>query len=220
MKKHEDKSKKSRYIFMFQLASQKLELFYDPTKSEITTAWKEIQRFFKKHKFEHLKDTTYISKSELSEAKFYQIINSLFIKNSWLALSNDTMKCYSINKEIDVYSVIAMNRQLVDDIHAAEVFPPRLVREDFSLESESNRSAKQQENKAKQEDTVTVSISELKECFEADVELQVTVKKSDLEKAKKQAEAKKQSNTKSEHSEKSEELPEQNKPRSNRKPTR
>ena len=69
-------------------------------------------------------------------------------------------------------------------------------------------------------DTVTVSISELKEYFEADVELQVTVKKSDLEQAKKQAEAKKQSNTKSGGSEKSEEPPTQSKPKPTHKPKR
>ena len=109
-----DKNGKDRYVIMFQLSSDKLKLYYDPDKNP-KFAWSDIRRFLKKHKFDLVKNKTYISKSKLSEPKISQVIHELFTKYSWLALSSDTMKCMSINHELDINQIIAQDKDLVTE---------------------------------------------------------------------------------------------------------
>lgn len=193
--KKDNRPNQERYILAFQLSSQKLSLYYDLEKNpaEARTA---ISKFLKRHGFERIKDTTYISKSKISKSALFDVLGELFERHSWFALSNDTIKCYSINKEIDIYSIIAQNKDLVTEIEVMEAFPPGQARGISSAKNPSAPSGKQQQpapsmpQVQQKNETVTVSLSELKEYFEAGVEIEVTVKRSDLEAAKKQAESK------------------------------
>ena len=223
--KNEFQENSKRYLVVFRLSSDLLKQYYRSINTK--KSWDDISRFMKSNGFEHLKDTTYISKAAMSEPKFFKTITSLVSKYPWLYLSNDVFKCYSIDKEFSVADIVKGNYELLDRIHLLEQNSPGKNRGISSAQPSAAPSGSQRQPPApsvppvqQNLDTVTVSISELKECFEADVELQVTVKKSDLEKAKKQAEVKKQSNTKSEDSEKFKEPSEQNKPKQRRKPKR
>lgn len=227
MKQEEKKFQENgkRYLVVFRLSSDLLKQYY--RSINIKQSWDDISRFMKSNGFEHLKDTTYISKAAMSEPKFFKTISSLVSKYPWLYLSNDVFKCYSVDKEFSFADIVKGNYGLLDRIHLLEQNPPGQNRGLSSAQPPAAPSGKQRQPPAppvppvqQNPDTVTVSISELKEYFEADVELQVTVKKSDLEQAKKQAEAKKQSNTKSGGSEKSEEPPTQSKPKPTHKPKR
>lgn len=214
-----------RYLVVFRLSSDLLKQYY--RSINIKQSWDDISRFMKSNGFEHLKDTTYISKAAMSEPKFFKTIISLVSKYPWLYLSNDVFKCYSVDKEFSFADIVKGNYGLLDRIHLLEQNPPGKNRGLSSAQPPTTLSGKQCQPPAppmppvqQNPDTVTISISELKELFEAGADFEVTVKKSDLEQAKKQAEAKKQSNTKSGDSEKSEEPPTQSKPKPTHKPKR
>ena len=216
--KKETKSNKERYIFTFQLSSEKLNLYYDLEKNP-AKAWDKISKFLKKHGFEKIKDTTYVSKSKISRITLSDVINELFEKNSWLALSNDTMKCYSINKEIDINSIIALNEDLVTEIEVLQEFPPGLDREDFSLgkgkskRSQNNPNNQQQNQTPKKEETITIPLSKLKESIEMGIDSEITISKSDWDKIQKQTEAKKQSGIKTPNPDKQDKTTKPNKPK-------
>ncbi len=222
---HEDKNKSSYYLISFKLSGDKLKQYYETNLS--TSPWKKIEGFLNKAGFSRTKDSEYISDWKMSIADAYQLLAKMIDQMPWIATSNDVFSMYAVEGEIKISDVIRQSNLLHGKIKKLIDNPPGHSRGLSSAQPPAAPSGSQRQPPApsvppaqQNPDTVTVSISELKECFEADVELQVTVKKSDLEKAKKQAEAKKQSNTKSEDSEKSKEPPEQNKPRSNRKPKR
>ena len=219
-------NKKQRYLIMLQLSSQQLNLYSYDTHG-LSGIWKKISGFMKKHKFEKIKDTTFISNQPITYQYLSDTITELINNHPPLALGSNVIRCYSVDREINIDTILSFEKDLVAEIQALQQFPPGKNRGISSAQPLAAPSGSQRQPPAppvppvqQNPDTVTVSISELKGCFEADVELQVTVKKSDLEEAKKQAVAKKQSNTKSEDSEKSKEPPEQNKPNPNRKPKR
>lgn len=227
MKQEEKKFQENgkRYLVVFRLSSDLLKQYY--RSINIKQSWDDISRFMKSNGFEHLKDTTYISKAAMSEPKFFKTISSLVSKYPWLYLSNDVFKCYSVDKEFSFADIVKGNYGLLDRIHLLEQNPPGQNRGLSSAQPPAAPSGKQRQPPAppmppvqQNPDTVTISISELKELFEAGADFEVTVKKSDLEQAKKQAEAKKQNSNKSEDSEKSEEPPTQNKPKPTHKPKR
>ncbi len=180
-----------RYLVMFRLSSDLLKQYYDT--SNIKKSWDDISRFMKKNGFEHLKDTTYVSKSKMNEPLFLKIVESLISKYPWLYLSNNVLKCYSIDKEFLISTIIGNKHSLLNRIDLLQKFPPGLNRGGFSVSGKKQNSPKPAiPPTPTKPDTVTVPLEDLKEIFEAGVDMNVTVKKEELEKAKKQVEDKKQ----------------------------
>ena len=93
-----------RYLVVFRLSSDLLKQYY--RSINIKQSWDDISRFMKSNGFEHLKDTTYISKAAMSEPKFFKTISSLVSKYPWLYLSNDVFKCYSVDKEFSFADIV------------------------------------------------------------------------------------------------------------------
>ena len=216
---------KKYYFLSFDLNIDNLKLYY-PNKN-INQAWDDIKRFMTKNGFEHNQYSAYISKDRITQYKIRSVMRSMYKKLPWFPLCANKVMLSELNSQEKLLTSITKIKAIKILIDKLKANPPGKNRGLSSAQPPAAPSGSQRQPPApsvpqvqQNLDTVTVSISELKECFEADVELQVTVKKSDLEEAKKQAVAKKQSNTKSEDSEKSKEPPEQNKPNPNRKPKR
>lgn len=216
---------KNYYFLSFDLNIDNLKMYY-PNKN-INQAWDDIKRFMTKNGFEHNQYSAYISKDRMSRYDIRDFMESMYKKLPWFPLCANRVMLSELNSQEKLLTSITKIKAIKILIDKLKANPPGKNRGISSAQPPAAPSGSQRQPPAppvppvqQNPDTVTVSISELKECFEADVELQVTVKKSNLEKAKKQAEVQKQSNTKSEDSEKIKEPSEQNKPKQRRKPKR
>ena len=208
---------KNYYFLSFDLSIDNLELYY--SNKNINQAWDDIKRFMTKNGFEHSQYSAYISKNKMSMYDIRDFMKSMYIRLPWFPLCANKVMLSELNSEEKLIASIAKIKTIKAMIDNIKVNAPgkdrghSFTKTSVKLLGERPQQSKKTPQGQVVSDTVTVSISELKECFEADVELQVTVKKSDLEQAKKQAKTNKQSNTKSGDSEIFEEPPTQIKPK-------
>lgn len=216
---------KKFYFLAFDLNIDNLKMYY-PNKN-INQAWDDIKRFMTKNGFEHNQYSAYISKDRITQYKIRSVMRSMYKKLPWFPLCANKVMLSELNSQEKLLTSITKIKAIKILIDKLKANPPGKNRGLSSAQPPAAPSGKQRQPPAppvppvqQNPDTVTVSISELKELFEAGADFEVTVKKSDLEQAKKQAEAKKQSSTKSGDSEKSEEPPTQSKPKPTHKPKR
>lgn len=214
---------KKYYFLSFDLNIDNLKLYY-PNKS-INQAWDDIKRFMKKNSFEHNQYSAYISKDRMSRYDIRDFMESMYKKLPWFPLCSNKVMLSELNSQEKILTSIVKIKAIKAMIDKLKDNPPGQNRGISSVQNPAVLSGKQQPappmpQVQQKTDTVTVSLSELKEYFEAGVEMEVTVKMSDLKQASKKVEEKKQSNTKSGDSEKSEEPPIKNKPKHTHKPKR
>lgn len=200
---NEDKNEASYYLISFKLSGEKLNRYYDTSIS--TSPWKRIEGFLSKAGFSRTKDSEYVSDRKMSTADAYQLLAKMVDKMPWIATSYDVFNMYSIKGEIKISEVIRQSDILHGKIKKLIDNPPGQTRGISSAKNPSAPSGKQQQPVPsmppvqQKSETVTVSLSELKEYFEAGVEMEVTVKRSDLEAAKKQTESKQQKKSQTEN---------------------
>ena len=189
---------KKYYFLSFDLNIDNLKMYY-PNKN-INQAWDDIKRFMTKNGFEHNQYSAYISKDRITQYKIRSIMKSMYQKLPWFPLCANKVMLSELNSQEKLLTSIIKIKAIKTMIDKLKANPPGQNRGLFTAKKPTAPSGNNRHSTAsptqQSPDTVTIPISELKECFEADVELQVTVKKSDLEQAQKQAEAKKQSSTK------------------------
>lgn len=180
---------KKYYFLSFDLNIDNLKLYY-PNKN-INQAWDDIKRFMTQNDFEHNQYSAYISKDRITQYKIRSVMRAMYQKLPWFPLCANKVMLSELNSQEKLLISITKIKAIKTMIDKLKANPPGQNRGLSSAKKPATPSGIQQNS-----DTVIVPISELKEYFEAGVELEVTVKRSDLEKAKKQAEVKKQSNDK------------------------
>lgn len=179
-----DKEKNFFYV-IFDLANDELEKFY-PNKN-INQSWYDIERFLKKSDFAHIQKSGYVSNDKISGYHMNFILNKMFEKMPWLLLCAKRIDVVTSTQKRNIVDIFSHIPKFSTKINELIKNPPRLNREDLSVSGK-----KQKSPKSTKADTVTVSLEELKKIFEAGVDMNVTVKKEELEKAKNQTEDKKQ----------------------------
>lgn len=112
-----------RYLIMLQLSSQQLNLYsYD--NHGLSGIWKKISGFMKKHKFEKIKDTTFISNQPITYQYLSDTITELINNHPPLALGSNVIRCYSVDREINIDTILSFEKDLVAEIQALQQFPP------------------------------------------------------------------------------------------------
>ena len=194
MKIGKDSNKeKSFFYVIFDLANNELEKFY-PNKN-INQSWYDIERFLKKSDFAHIQKSGYVSNDKISGYHMNSILNKMFEKMPWLLLCAKRIDVVTSTQKRNIVDIFSQLPKFSKKINEILKDPPVLDREDFSLSKKQNSPKPAIPPTPTKLDTVTLPLEELKEIFEAGVDMNVTVKKEELEKAKKQVEDKKQQST-------------------------
>ena len=194
-----DNNRFYRY-FSFDLSMKLLEQYYPG--ADLKKAWSDILKHMTSNGFEHRQYSGYMSQNKLDEIQTYEVAFKLFNSLNWLANCAKRFDSTAIINEQNFDFLMEFKKQnplLYSKLDKENVKiphnPPVLDREDFSLSKKQNSSKPAIPPTPTKLDTVTLPLEELKEIFETGVDMNVTVKKEELEKAKKQVEDKKQQST-------------------------
>lgn len=192
MKIGKDSNKeKSFFYVIFDLANNELEKFYH--NKNINQSWYDIERFLKKSDFTHIQKSGYVSNDKISGYHMNSILNKMFEKMPWLLLCAKRIDVVTSTQKRNIVDIFSQLPKFSQKINELLKDPPRLSMGGFSVSGKKQNSPKPAILPTPTKpDTVTVPLEALKEIFEAGVDMNVTVKKEELEKAKKQVEDKKQ----------------------------
>lgn len=179
---------KNFYFLSFDLNLDNLKLYYQ--NKNINQAWDDIKRFMKKNGFEHNQYSAYISKDRMSRYDIRDFMESMYKKLPWFPLCANRVMLSERNSQEKLLTSIAKIKAIRILIDKLKANPPGQTR---GISSAQNPPVQQKT------DTVTVSLSDLREYFEAGAEMKVTVKRSDLKATKKQAESKQQKKSQTEN---------------------
>ena len=168
-----DNNRFYRY-FSFDLSMKLLEQYYPG--ADLKKAWSDILKHMTLNGFEHRQYSGYMSQNKLDEIQTYEIAFRLFNAQRFDSTAIINEQNFDFLMEFKKQNPLLYSKLEEKNIKIP-YNPSELDREDFSLSKK--QSSQLPKPTQKEPETVTISLEDLKEIFEAGVDMNITVKKEE-----------------------------------------